>query len=219
MATDNRSSTAARASRQISYDIAPERMPVIPDDKMSAAQKKAAAELVAGPRKEIKGPFVPLMRSPEFMSRLQKVGEYIRFICPIDKRINTFAGMITARHWNQQFVWWAQHEQALQAGLQPAIGEAVRDGRRPTGMAEDEEIVYDLLTEVFNNKGVSDPTYARAVAKFGEQGIIDLLGVAGYYSVLAMVMNVARTTVPEGPPLPLSPLPIWGSPHAAKTDV
>ncbi|MBI4190976.1 MAG: carboxymuconolactone decarboxylase family protein [Betaproteobacteria bacterium] len=190
-------------------------MPVIPDDKMTAAQKKAAAELVAGPRKEVKGPFVPLLRSPEFMSRLQKVGEYIRFICPLDKRINTFAGIIAARHWNQQFVWWAQHGQALEAGLQPAIADAVGDGRRPTGMAEDEEIVYDLLTEVFNNKGASDPTYARAVAKFGEQGIIDLLGVAGYYTVLAMVMNVARTAVPEGPPLPLSPLPIWGRAYAA----
>jgi 4-carboxymuconolactone decarboxylase len=179
---------------------------------MTAAQKKAAAEIAAGPRGEVKGPFVALLRSPEFMNRVQKVGEYIRFICPLDKRINEFAAIIAARHWNQQFEWWAHYRQALDAGLARAIADAVGEGRRPSGMAQDEEIVYDLLTEVLNNKGASDATYARAVKQFGEQGVIDVLGVAGYYALLAMVMNVARTAVPEGAALPLAPLPIRTSP-------
>ncbi len=187
-------------------------MPVIPDDKMTTAQKKAAAEIAAGPRKEVTGPFVALLRSPEFMSRVQKVGEYVRFTCPLDKRINEFVAIIVARHWNQQFEWWAHYSQVLAAGLNPAIADAIGEGRRPSGMAEDEEIVYDLLTEVLNNKGASDATYARTVAKFGEQGVIDLLGIAGYYTLLAMVLNVARTAVPEGTPLPLSPLPIRAYP-------
>ncbi len=212
MTFDNKSPAAASAGRNMSYAVAPERMPAIPPQQMTDAQKRAAAELAAGPRGEVRGPFVPLLRSPEFMSRVQKVGEYIRFICTLDKRINEFAALIAARHWSQQFEWWAHYRQAVAAGLKPAIADAVGEGRRPTGMAEDEEIVYEFLTEVFANKGASDATYAWTVAKFGEQGVIDLLGVAGYYALLAMVMNVARTAVPEGTPLPLSPLPLQAHP-------
>jgi 4-carboxymuconolactone decarboxylase len=92
--------------------------------------------------------------------------------------------------------------------LKPEVAQAIADGRRPVGMAEDEEIVYDLLTEVLVNKGASDATYQRAISKFGEKGVIDIIGIAGYYALLAMVMNVARTAVPEGPPHPLPGLPI-----------
>jgi len=202
------STTDSSDRQRVQYDVAPERMPMIPADRMTPEQKKAAAELVAGPRGEVKGPFVALLRSPDFMSRVQRVGEYIRFVCPLDKRINEFAAIIAARHLNQQFEWWAHYRQALEAGLRREVADAVREGRRPTAMADDEEIVYDLLTEVLVNKGASDATYARAIGKFGEQGVIDIVGIAGYYALLAMVMNVARTAVPEGPPLPLPALPI-----------
>jgi 4-carboxymuconolactone decarboxylase len=200
------------SSKSVTYSVAPERMPAIPDDKMTPAQKKAAAELAAGPRKEVKGPFVALMRSPDLMSRVQKVGEYIRFICPLDKRINEFAAIIAARHLNQQFEWWAHYRQALDAGLKRDIADAVGEGRRPTGMAKDEEVAYDVITEALRNNGVCDATYARGIAQFGEPGLIDLLAVVGYYGLLAIVMNVARTAVPEGPPLPLVPLPIRTTP-------
>jgi 4-carboxymuconolactone decarboxylase len=193
--------------KQTRIAVAPERMPAIPEGKMTAAQKQAAAALAAGPRGEVKGPFVALLRSPEFMDRVQRVGEYIRFRCPLDKRINEMAAALTARHWTQQFEWWAHSRQALEAGLKPAIAEAIAEGRRPAGMAEDEEIVHAFLTELLTNKSVCDSTYERAVRKFGEAGVIDLIGVSGYYGLLAMVMNVARTAVPEGNPLPLAPLP------------
>ncbi len=193
--------------KQISISVAPERMPPIPADKMTAAQKEAAASISAGPRGEVKGPFVSLLRSPELMDRVQRVGEYIRFRCPLDKRINELAAAITARHWTQQFEWWAHARQALEAGLKPAIAEAIAEGRRPQGMAEDEEIVYDLLTELLVNKSVCEATYQRAVKKFGEGGVIDLIAVSGYYGLLAMVMNTTRTAVPEGNPLPLVPFP------------
>ena len=193
--------------KQISLTVAPERMPVIPADKMTAEQKKAAAAIAAGPRGDVKGPFVSLLRSPELMDRVQRVGEYIRFRCPLDKRINELAAAITARHWTQQFEWWAHRRQALEAGLKPAIAEAIAEGRRPAGMAQDEEIVYDLLTELLVNKGVCDVTYERALREFGEAGLIDLIAVSGYYGLLAMVMNTTRTAVPEGSPLPLVPLP------------
>ena len=193
--------------KQIKMSIAPERMQKIPEDKMTPAQKQAAAALAAGPRGEVKGPFVALLRSPDFMDRVQRVGEYVRFRCPFDKRINEMAAAITARYWTQQFEWWAHARQALEAGLKPAIAEAIAEGRRPIGMAEDEEIVYDFLTELLVNKGVCDATYERTLKKFGEPGVIDLIGISGYYGLLAMVMNVARTAVPEGNPLPLTAFP------------
>ena len=199
-------------SKEARFAVAPERMPEIPAAKMTEAQKQAASELTAGPRGEVGGPFVALLRSPELLRRVQKVGEYLRFVCPLDKRLGEFAAIIGARAWSQQFEWWAHYRQALEAGLKREIADAVAEGRRPTGMAEDEELVYDTLTELINTKGLSDPTYARAAAKFGEQGLIDLVAVVGYYTLLAMVMNVARTAVPEGKPLPLPPLPLSARP-------
>jgi 4-carboxymuconolactone decarboxylase len=199
-------------TKEARFEIAPERMPEIPAAKMTEAQKQAAAEISAGPRGEVKGPFVAFLRSPELMRRVQKVGEYLRFVCPIDKRLSEFAAIIGARAWSQQFEWWAHYRQAVEAGLKREIADAVAEGRRPSGMAEDEEILYDFLTELINTKGVSDTTYARAVGKFGEQGLIDLTSVVGYYTLLAMVMNVARTGVPDGPSLPLPALPLRAKP-------
>ncbi|MBM3343093.1 MAG: carboxymuconolactone decarboxylase family protein [Betaproteobacteria bacterium] len=182
------------------------------DKDMSPAQKQAQAAVLAGPRGHMGGPFSALLRSPELMNRVQKVGEYLRFHCPIEKRLGEFAAIIAARHWSQQFEWWAHKRQAIEAGLKPEIAQAVEEGRRPSGMREDEEVLYDFLTEALKNQGVCDVTYARAVKQFGEAGIIDLLGVAGYYGLLALVMNVARTSVPEGPALPLPALPLRATP-------
>lgn len=200
------------APQEVQYKVAPVRLGPIPEDQMTVAQKQAVAAVLTGPRGHMGGPFSALLRSPELMNRVQKVGEYLRFQCPLDKRLGEFAAIIAARHWSQQFEWWAHYRQALEAGLKAEIGDAVAEGRRPTGMAEDEEILYDFLTEALNNKGVSDTTYARTVKKYGEQGVIDLLAVAGYYGLLALVMNVARTPVPEGPALPLPALPVRAMP-------
>ena len=175
-----------------------ERMGHIAVERMTEAQRKAAAELASGPRGEVRGPFNVLLRSPELMSPLQKVGEYLRFRCQLDRRIAEMATLIAARHWTQNYEWSAHHPLALKAGLKPEIAQAIADGRRPTGMAQDEEIVYDTLTEALNNKSVSDATYGRAVKQFGEQNLVDVMAIAGYYALLGMLMNVARTPLPEG---------------------
>ena len=200
------------SQKEVRYALAPVRLGPIPEDKMTDAQKAAVAAVMSGPRGHMGGPFSALLRSPELMNRVQKVGEYLRFQCPLDKRLGEFAAIIAARHWSQQFEWWAHYRQAVAAGLKAEIGDAVAEGRRPTGMAEDEEILYDFLTEALNNKGVSDTTYARTVKKYGKQGVIDLLAVAGYYGLLALVMNVAHTPVPEGHALPLPALPVRAMP-------
>jgi 4-carboxymuconolactone decarboxylase len=185
----------------------PGRMPKIPPEKMTEAQKQAAAEIAEGPRGELRGPFVPLLRSPELMRRVQKVGEYLRFQCALDRRLMEFATLMAARFWTQQYEWNSHYPLALKAGLKPAVADAIAEGRRPTGMAEDEEIVYELVTENLNNRSVSEATYARAVAKFGEPGVVDLVAVTGYYLLLAMVLNLARTPLPPGKEPPLKWFP------------
>ena len=186
---------------------AQDRMPPIPADKMTEAQKKAAAEIIAGPRGQLVGPFIPLLRSPEFMSRLQKTGEYLRYNSKLGSRLNEFVILVTARLWTQQFEWNTHEPLAIKAGVRQETIDSVRAGRRPAGMDADQEIAYDFLMELHHNQSVSDETYGRAVGKFGEQGVIDLVGVTGYYSMLAMIMNVARTPLPPGEQPPLTAFP------------
>jgi 4-carboxymuconolactone decarboxylase len=178
--------------------MAQDRMPEIPADKMTEAQKKAAEEFVAGRGTPVVGPFVPLLRSPEVMLRAKAMGDYLRFKSALPPRLSEFAILITARHWTQQFEWGVHAPIAIKAGLHPEIVKAIAEGRRPGGMSEDEAIVYDFCTELHQNKSVSDVIYSKALAKFNEQGVIDLVGINGYYTFLSMVMNVARTPPPKG---------------------
>ena len=202
----------ADSTPEVRYTLAPTRLGPIPEDQMTPAQKAAVEGVMSGPRKHMGGPFSALLRSPELMNRVQKVGEYLRFVCPLEKRLGEFAAIIAARHYNQQFEWWAHYRQAVEAGLKKEIADAVGEGRRPSGMAEDEEILYDFLTEALKNNGVCDTTYARTVKKYGEGSTVDILAIAGYYGLLALVMNVARTPVPEGHALPLPALPLRAMP-------
>ncbi len=188
---------------------AQDRMPPIPKDKMTEAQKKAFDEVTSGPRGAggAEGPFVPLLRSPEFMSVLQKTGEYVRFHNSIGPKLTEFVILLTARQWTQQYEYDVHQVNGLKAGVKQETISAITEGRRPTGMAADEEIVYDFCTELRQNQSVSDATYARAVGKFGEQGVIDMTGLVGYYTTLAMIMNVARSPLADGKKAPLAPFP------------
>lgn len=187
--------------------MAQDRLPPIPADQYTDAQKKAAAEFAGGRGYEVRGPFVPLIRSPEVMLRAKAMGDHLRFKSTLAPRLSEMVILITAREWTQQYEWVAHHDIAIKAGLRKEIADAIADGRRPVGMAEDEEAAYDMSTEIQRNKRVSDATWARAVAKFGEQGVIDLLGINGYYTFLAMTMNAARTGLPAGTPEPLKRFP------------
>ena len=183
------------------------RMPPIPPEKMTEEQKKAAADILAGPRKHLVGPFIPLMRSPEFMGRLQRTGEYLRFNSALEPRLSELAVLITARLWSQNFEWVHHRPIAEKAGLKPAICDALAEGRRPSQMAEDEAAVYDFLDELIRTRTVSDPTWERALKLFGEKGIIDMIGLHGYYSLLAMILNASNAPLPEGVKPGLLPLP------------
>jgi 4-carboxymuconolactone decarboxylase len=173
---------------------------------MTAEQKKAAEEFLAARNTPVFGPFVPLLRSPEVMLRARAMGDYLRYKSVLPPRLNEFAILITARQWTQQYEWDVHYPIAIKAGLDPEITRAVAEGRRPRRMPEDEEIIYEFCIELHRNQSVSDATYARAIARFGEQGVIDLVGVNGYYTFLAMVLNVARTPTAKNA-MPLNPLP------------
>jgi 4-carboxymuconolactone decarboxylase len=193
---------------EMKYEVLPDRMPPIPDDQLTDAQRAAIADISSGLRGEIRGPYWPILRSPGFLTSLHRVGEYTRYHCPLDRRINEMATMMGARAWTQQYAWNAHYGKAIKAGIKPSTLDALAEGRRPTDMADDEAVLYDFVTEVLANKSASDATYARTVAQFGESGLIDILGIVGYYSMLAMFMNVARTAFTDGRPLPLAPTPV-----------
>src|SRR5258705_3531972 len=186
---------------------AQDRMPPIPAEKMTAAQRAAVAEYKAARSVDISGPFIPLLRSPDVMNRARAMGDYLRYKSALPPRLSEFVILLTARRWTQQYEWNAHQPLALQGGLSADIVNAVAQGRRPERMAEDEEAVYTMWDELQKNQSVSDATYARAVAKLGDQGVIDALGITGYYTMIAMVMNTARTALPDGvkPPLHVFP--------------
>lgn len=186
---------------------AQERLPMIPDDKLSDAQKKAVAGMQGGSF-GVGGPFVALLREPKLAEQAVAMATYFRNEGVLGPKLTEFVIMLAARDWTQQLEWTAHYSRALKSGLKQETVDAIAEGRRPAGMPEDEEIVYDFWTELNRNKSVSDATYARAVRKFGEAGVVSITALNGYYMMLAMVLNVARTPilpanaqVPQLPPL------------------
>lgn len=176
-------------------------------ETMTPEQRRVAESIQSGPRGAgLRGPFNALLRSPELADYVQKVGEYVRFKTSIPARLNELAIIIAGRRWTAQYEFYAHRRLALQAGLKPEIADAIAEGRRPADMQEDETIVYDFATELLQTGQVSDPTYERTLGKFGERGVIDLVGAAGYYSLVSLVLNVAQVPLPLDETPPLKPL-------------
>lgn len=187
---------------------AQDRMPPLPAEQLTPEQRAAVEEFEAARGTDrIGGPFAPLLRSPEMMNRARNVGDYVRYRSALPPRLSEFVILLTARHWTQDYEWYVHAPIAEREGLDRAVVEAVADGRRPADLADDEAAVYDFCMELLRTHRVSDPTYARMVSHLGEKGVIDAIGILGYYQLLAMVMNTARTALPEGvePALPSFP--------------
>jgi 4-carboxymuconolactone decarboxylase len=171
----------------------PDRLPPIPPEQWSAAQRQQAQAMIDGPRGAVLAPFIPLMRSPELMGHVQRLGEHLRYRSAIGVRLTELAILVTASEW-QQGVEWAIHAPIAQReGIARETIEAIERRERPPQMAADEAAVYAVCTELHRDRQVSDITWATAIAQFGEQGVIDLIALNGYYALLAMVMNAART--------------------------
>ena len=175
-------------------------------DEMTPAQKTMIEHLFAGPRAGANGPFNVLLRSPEMGDLAQQFGASTRFSSSLPQRLYELAILVTARHWTSQYEWQAHHRSALQAGLKPAIADAIAQGTRPAAMQKDEEAVYDFASELLNAKQVSDATFGAAKAAFGERGVVDLIGVMGWYGTVSMLLNTDRYPVQDGTQPELKPL-------------
>ena len=179
-----------------------ERLPLPADSAMTPAQREAAQALIAGPRKGVYGPFLPLLRSPALLDRIAKTGEYLRFESVLDARVRELAICAVARHVSNQFEWTMHAPLAVKAGVAEAAIEALRLGSRPKDLAPDEEAALDFTRELLQTHGVSDPTYGAALRSFGEQGLVELATLVGYFAMVSWLMNVARTpaqTTAAGP--------------------
>lgn len=175
-----------------------DRMPPIEEQELTAEQRLAVAEISAGPRGGLVGPFVPLLRSPELMSRVQRVGEFLRFGSTLEAAVREVAILTVARHWDQAFEWAFHRPIALEAGVPEDLIRRVERHEAPDPAAEHLRLTWEVAEELHHERGVSDGTYARAVSIWGEQGTVELVGCLGYYGLLAMVMNTARTPPPPG---------------------
>ena len=199
---------AAAAIRKAGMEPLPaDRMPPIPVDRLTPAQREAIDAFKIARGGEVTGPFHPLLRSPELMTRTRAMGDYLRYKSALPPRLSEFVILMTAREWTQQYEWNAHYPIAIKAGVKPEVAAAIAEGRRPSQMSEEEAILFDFCHELHNDKSVSDATYARAVKAFGEQGVMDTIGISGYYSLLAMVLNTARTPAAENNSPILRPLP------------
>ena len=186
---------------------AQDRLPPIPPEKQTDAQKKAAQEFRGERMTDVFGPFVPLSRSPQLMMDAARMGTYLRFGNTLPRALSEFAVILQARRWTQEYEFYIHAGDARTAGLPEEIIQAVVEGRRPEKMTDEQEIIYEFGRELNDNHGVTDRTYARAVGRFGEQGVIDLVGVNGFYSLISMALNVGRTPLPPGVAPALKPTP------------
>ncbi len=174
------------------------RMPELQPSQLTPDQKRMYDAIMAGPRHSIEGPFNAWLRSPQLGDRLQKVGEYIRFNTTLPHRLNEFAILITAVEWKAGFEWYAHYPLAIKAGLEPAVAKDLQEGRRPANMTQDETLIYDYAIQLQRQRQVSDAVYDGMVKRFGEQGVVDLTALVGYYQLVSMTLNVAEVHAPVG---------------------
>ena len=176
---------------------AEDRLPAIAPAQYSPEQKQAAADFEAARKVPVFGPFEPLMYSPAVMSQARAMGDYLRYKSAIGNTLSELAILLTAREWTQDYEWAVHYPIALKAGIRSEIADAIADGRRPAALSADEEIVYDYAMELLKNKQVSNATFERAKARFGARGVVDMTGIVGYYTFLAMQLNAAQYPQPK----------------------
>jgi len=167
-------------------------------DQMNPEQRTMTMNVLTGPRRGLGGPFNVLLRSPEMGDYAQKLGEYARFRPAVPAKLRELAIIVTARHWTAHYEWYAHRRAAAQEGLKEEIITAIANRKRPTGMQPDEEVVYNFANEMLESKEVSDATFKAVADRYGEKGVVDLIGVMGYYQMVSMLLNVDRYPLPAG---------------------
>ena len=185
---------------------AEERLPTIPPAQYTGEQKQAAADFASARKVPVFGPFEPLMYSPQVMSTARAMGDYLRYKSAIGNTLSELVILMTAHEWMQSYEWSLHYSIALKAGIRKEVAGAIALGRRPTAMSPDEETVFDFTDELLRKKQVSDATFERAKTRLGMKGVVDMTGIVGYYTFLAMQLNVAQyPATKDGMKLPPAP--------------
>jgi 4-carboxymuconolactone decarboxylase len=175
-------------------------------DEMTPEQKAMVDHLLAGERGGMNGPFNVLLRSPEMGDLGQQLGARMRFHNSIPPKARETVIITTARFWAAQYEWTAHKRAALQAGVNPEIVNAIAEGRRPTGMDPDVAAAYNFIAELLKTRQVSDATFQAAKERFGERGVVDIIGLSGWYTLVSMALNVDRYPLANGQQPELKPL-------------
>lgn len=178
------------------------RLPKLTAETMSNAQKEVVELITSGPHQQVMGPYPAWLQSPELAKRTRSLSEYLRFNSTPSKRLAEIAILITGRHWKAEFEFYAHAELARKAGVEEPIIQALAAGKRPDFANSDDEVVYDLCTEMLNTRRISDPTYKRALDAFGMQTLVDLVAIMGYYCMVSITLNAFEAPLPPGEPSP-----------------
>ena len=185
--------------------VSPPRLPAIPAEKLSPSQQALVESIRSGPRgqaTQIRGPFAVFLHSPDYGQLAQQLGGYCRLKTRVPPRLSEFAILVTAKLWRSQYEWYAHVPHAERAGVTPQTIKALRAGRVPKPLPKDERAVYDFIKELYRRKRVGDKTYSRLQALLGDDGMVEFVGILGYYVLISMSLNVFRMGPPEGEPLP-----------------
>ena len=177
----------------------PSRIPLFPTEAMTDAQRAVYQAIVNGPRGKVVGPLRAALHSPELADRWQRLGELLRYRTSLPPRSSELAILVVARHWDSQFEWYAHKRMALEAGLEPAIVDAINHRRTP--VFDDDakaRLVYDFATTLHRDRKVPEALYREAVATLGERGVVELVGLLGYYTLVSMTLNAFDVGLPEG---------------------
>lgn len=166
-------------------------------DNLSAEQKALAEQIASGPRGGIRGPFLALLHHPKLASRVQAVGEHLRYGASVEQELVELAILTTARRWNCQYEWFAHSRIAhTSTDLTDEVIEDIRQGQRPQSATARQLLAYDMATSLHADGRLSDELFAQCQQAFGVQGVLDLLCTCGYYSMIAMVLNVSDMALP-----------------------
>jgi 4-carboxymuconolactone decarboxylase len=170
--------------------------------EMDPAQQRVHDQIVAGKRGRFGGPFQLLIRAPEICEHAAKLGEHLRWGTSLPDRLSELAIILTARFWRAQYEWHAHAPLAIKAGVPAAAVEAIRTGGTPAFAAPDEALVYRTCSEIFRTQRLSADGFREAVAALGERGLVEIVSIIGYYTLIANTLNVFAVGLPAGAALP-----------------
>ena len=183
----------------------PYRLKEITDEQMTALQRGLRDAIYAGPRgqrSKLTGPFQIWLNAPEFGNLAQAVGAHVRFKTSLSPRLSEFAILVTAQWWRAHYEWHAHAPIAERSGVKPQSVKDIQVGRLPKSAAKDERAIYDFVRELYKTRRVGDGTYKRVHAFLGDAGVVELVGICGYYAMISMTLNVFRAQLPADVALP-----------------